>query len=100
MQKILVFVVCVEAIIYLLLYNLHDCAFNNHLQKHFSETIKFVKSSYVSHRRIFKYLLSANDELASHCVNSSMLGEGIPKAIRIKKWLCQTSDEIRIDNNN
>ena len=25
----LVFVICVEAIIYLLLYNLHDCAFNN-----------------------------------------------------------------------
>ena len=27
--KILVFVICVEAIIYLLLYNLHDCTFNS-----------------------------------------------------------------------
>ena len=26
--KISVFVICVEAIIYLLLYNLHDCTFN------------------------------------------------------------------------
>ena len=26
--KILVFVICVEAIIYLLLYNLHNCTFN------------------------------------------------------------------------
>ena len=26
--KISVFVICVEAIMYLLLYNLHDCAFN------------------------------------------------------------------------
>ena len=26
--KVLVFVICVEAIIYLLLYNLHDCTFN------------------------------------------------------------------------
>ena len=26
--KILVFVICAEAIIYLLLYNLHDCTFN------------------------------------------------------------------------
>ena len=26
--EILVFVICVEAIIYLLLYNLHDCTFN------------------------------------------------------------------------
>ena len=31
--KISVFVSCVEAIIYLLLYNLHDCTFN--FQKHF-----------------------------------------------------------------
>ena len=28
--KISVFVVCVAAIIYLLLYNLHDCTFNMH----------------------------------------------------------------------
>ena len=27
--KISVFVICVEAIIYLLLHNLHDCTFNN-----------------------------------------------------------------------
>ena len=27
--KISVFVICVEAIIFLLLYNLHDCTFNN-----------------------------------------------------------------------
>ena len=26
--KISVFVICVEAIVYLLLYNLHDCTFN------------------------------------------------------------------------
>ena len=26
--KVLVFVICIEAIIYLLLYNLHDCTFN------------------------------------------------------------------------
>ena len=29
--KIVVFVICDEAIIYLLLYNLHDCAFKNFL---------------------------------------------------------------------
>ena len=28
--KISVFVICVEAIIYLLLYNLHDCTFKSH----------------------------------------------------------------------
>ena len=28
--KKLVFVICVEEIIYLLLYNLHDCTFNTH----------------------------------------------------------------------
>ena len=28
--KISVFVICIEAIIYLLLYNLHECTFNKH----------------------------------------------------------------------
>ena len=34
--KISVFIICVEAIIYLLLYNLHDCTFKelNYLCKH------------------------------------------------------------------
>ena len=31
--KILVFVICIETIIYLLLYNLHDCTFKEHIQK-------------------------------------------------------------------
>ena len=31
--KISVFVICVEEIIYLLLYNLHDCTFNNPANK-------------------------------------------------------------------
>ena len=31
--KIFVFVICVEAIIYLLLYNLHDCTFNPEILK-------------------------------------------------------------------
>ena len=31
--KISVFVICVEAIIYLLLYNLHDCTFNSKTSK-------------------------------------------------------------------
>ena len=56
---------------------------NNKLQKHFSERLKFVKSSYISHKRISEYVLSANDELVSDCINSSILGEGIPKAVRI-----------------
>ena len=31
--KILVFVICVEAILYLLIYNLHDFTFNNEAMK-------------------------------------------------------------------
>ena len=31
--KIFVFVICIEAIIYLLLYNLDDCTFKEHIQK-------------------------------------------------------------------
>ena len=37
MQKISVFVICVEAIIYLLLYNLHDCTFKRKENKIFQE---------------------------------------------------------------
>ena len=29
--KILVFVICVEVILYLLIYNLHACTFNNYI---------------------------------------------------------------------
>ena len=38
--KISVFVICVEAIIYLLLYNLHDCTFN---MKQKQKQLQYVK---------------------------------------------------------
>ena len=38
--KMSLFVICVEAIIYLLLYNLHDCTFNNHVSNTFSSSRK------------------------------------------------------------
>ena len=39
-EKISVFVICVEAIIYLLLYNLHDSTFN-YFRKNWVITMKF-----------------------------------------------------------
>ena len=39
--KISLFVICVEAIIYLLLYNLHDCTFYHKIRA--KATIKIVK---------------------------------------------------------
>ena len=38
--KMSLFVICVEAIIYLLLYNLHDCTFNNHVNNTVSSSRK------------------------------------------------------------
>ena len=43
--KISVFVICIEAIIYLLLRNLHDCTFNNAL---ISQKIKAIKINFVN----------------------------------------------------
>ena len=31
--KISVFAICVEAIVHLLVYNLHDCTFNDHVRE-------------------------------------------------------------------
>ena len=39
-KKISVFVICVEAIIYLLLHHLYDCTFNL-MEKHFPQNQKF-----------------------------------------------------------
>ena len=39
-MKISVFVICVEAIIYLLLYNLHDCNFNQPQKKRLTKLQK------------------------------------------------------------
>ena len=48
--KILVFVICVEAIIYLLLYNLHDCTFKRPLFLH------IFRSSSTEQVRVLQYL--------------------------------------------
>ena len=40
--KISVFVICVEAIIYLLLYNLHDCTFNSYFTFITKEKLHFL----------------------------------------------------------
>ena len=37
--KISMFVPCVEAAIYVLLYNLHDCTFNNHNHSEIEKTL-------------------------------------------------------------
>ena len=40
--KISMFVTCVEATIYVLLYNLHDCTFNNHNHSGIEKTLLII----------------------------------------------------------
>ena len=66
--KVSVFVICVEAIIYLLLYNLHECNFNNKRRQRVvlngpSSTWKLVKACVpqVSVLESVFYLICIND---------------------------------------
>ena len=53
--KISVFVICIETVIYLLLYNLHDCTFNGlHINYIFNlETIPFIYYLYNKKQHVF-----------------------------------------------
>ena len=51
--KILVFVICIEAIIYLLLYNLHDCTFNMCVYFFFIQKKEQTKSTSAIKKKFF-----------------------------------------------
>ena len=108
--RVSVCVICVEVIIYLLLYNLHDCTFNIFrywsLQKYFLLKPKFIWS-FFTHKKI-PYNLRKGQVLplsfprSTYCGNNSVHFRGsliwnkLPSYIKPSISICQFKNNIKI----
>ena len=83
MRKISVFVISVEATIYLLLYNLHDCTFNGKLQREINQNFFFFfqkKSAWLPHTQFWAIIEGQpHSPDFNHCI-STILAQKSPEA--------------------